>query len=64
MDYNEKFMHEAIALSISNIDKGGGTFGAVIVTVGDIVAKGAHDVTLLHDPTAHAEVTPIRSACQ
>ena len=31
MSYDEKFMHEAINLSIENIDKGGGPFGAVIV---------------------------------
>ncbi len=64
MSYDEKFMHEAINLSIENIDKGGGPFGAVIVKDGKVVATGANGVTLNNDPTAHAEVTAIRNACQ
>lgn len=59
----EKFMRQAIALSIENIDKGGGPFGAVIVRNGEVVATGVNRVTASHDPTAHAEVSAIRSAC-
>lgn len=43
---------------------GGGPFGAVITKNGKIVAKGANKVTINNDPTAHAEVTTIRKACQ
>src|ERR1035437_594705 len=62
MDYNKKFMRKAIALSVDNIKKGGGPFGAVIVKDGKIVATGVNRVTANTDPTAHAEVNAIRKA--
>jgi guanine deaminase len=62
MDYNKKFMRKAIALSIENIQKGGGPFGALIVKDGKIVATGVNRVTANTDPTAHAEVNAIRKA--
>jgi guanine deaminase len=62
MDYNELFMRKAIALSIENIQLGGGPFGAVIVKDGKIVATGVNRVTANTDPTAHAEVNAIREA--
>lgn len=55
-------MRKAIALSIENIQKGGGPFGAVIVKDGKIVATGVNRVTANTDPTAHAEVNAIRKA--
>ena len=62
MEYNKKFMRKAIALSIQNIQKGGGPFGAVIVKDGKVIATGVNRVTRNTDPTAHAEVTAIRKA--
>jgi tRNA(Arg) A34 adenosine deaminase TadA len=59
----EDFMREAIALSVESVERGGGPFGAVIVRDGQIVARGSNSVTLLSDPTAHAEVSAIRAAC-
>ncbi len=59
---SENFMQEAISLSIENIKKGGGPFGAVIVKNGSIIARGVNRVTCNNDPTAHAEVTAIREA--
>ena len=59
----EDFMREAIALAEESVRKGGGPFGAVIVKDGRIVARGSNSVTLLNDPTAHAEVSAIRAAC-
>lgn len=56
-------MREAISLSCESVRQGGGPFGAVIVKDGKIVARGSNSVTLLNDPTAHAEVTAIRAAC-
>ena len=53
----------AIELSKESVAKGGGPFGAVIVRNGEVVAAGSNSVTLLNDPTAHAEVTAIRNAC-
>jgi guanine deaminase len=35
----------------------------VIVAGGKVVARGVNRVTLLHDPTAHAEIVAIREAC-
>ena len=40
MSYDEKFMHEAIHLSIENIDIGGVPFGAVVVDDDTVVATG------------------------
>ena len=64
MNYNEKFMHLAIELSINNIDNGGGPFGAVIVKNGIVVATGVNLVTINCDPTAHAEILAIREAAR
>lgn len=58
-----KFMERAILISIRNVEAGGGPFGAVIVKDGRIIAEGVNTVTLTNDPTAHAEVNAIRSAC-
>ncbi|MFI3320309.1 MAG: nucleoside deaminase [Rikenellaceae bacterium] len=60
----EKFMQEAINLSIESIAKGGGPFGAVVVKDGEIIAKASNSVTIDNDPTAHAEVNAIRAACR
>ena len=57
-------MQLAIDLSVENVANGGGPFGAVIVRDGEVVATGANRVTANNDPTAHAEVTAIRAACQ
>lgn len=59
-----RFMEMAIRLSEENVDMGGGPFGAVIVRGGQIVATGTNRVVPNNDPTAHAEVMAIRSACQ
>ena len=64
MDYNKKFMRKAIALSVENIQKGGGPFGAVIVKDGKMIATGVNRVTANTDPTAHAEVNAIRKAAK
>ncbi|HBS88413.1 MAG TPA: tRNA-specific adenosine deaminase [Bacteroidales bacterium] len=55
-------MDEAVRLSVENVKKGGGPFGAVIVKNGKIIARGVNMVTMLNDPTCHAEVTAIREA--
>ena len=56
-------MREAIALAVKNVADGGGPFGAIIVKDGKVIAEGWNRVTSTNDPTAHAEVTAIRSAC-
>ncbi len=58
------FMAEAIRLASENVKSGnGGPFAAVIVKNNQIIATGVNRVTSSNDPTAHAEVTAIRNAC-
>ena len=58
-----KYLKLAIEIATSSVEKGGGPFGAVIVKNDTIVASSANSVTSDNDPTAHAEVNAIRSAC-
>src|SRR5574344_583823 len=58
------YIKRAIDLAVENVKKGGGPFGAVIVMNGEIVAEGVNRVTANNDPTAHAEVNAIRTACK
>ena len=67
MEITEKdreFMREAIRLADDSIKKGGGSFGAVIVKDGEIIAGSSNSVTIDNDPTAHAEINTIRKACR
>lgn len=64
MEKDKRFMQRAIDLSVENVKNGGGPFGAVIVKNGEIIAEGVNRVTANNDPTAHAEVSAIRAACQ
>ncbi|KUF21758.1 nucleoside deaminase [Bacillus safensis] len=62
---HEDFLQRAIDLAVEGVNSGtGGPFGAVIVKDGQIIAEGSNNVTTSNDPTAHAEVTAIRNACQ
>ena len=62
---DQRHLARAIELSREHMDKGaGGPFGAVIVRDGEVLAEGWNQVTSANDPTAHAEVTAIRRACQ
>jgi len=58
----EVFINRAIELSM--IQTEGGPFGAVVVQNHKIVGEGWNQVTGLNDPTAHAEMQAIRSACK
>jgi guanine deaminase len=59
-----RWLARAIELATENVANGGGPFGAVIVRDGELVAEGQNRVTASLDPTAHAEVSAIRAACQ
>jgi tRNA(Arg) A34 adenosine deaminase TadA len=62
---NPSFMHQAIELATGNVlSRAGGPFAAVVVREGKIIATGTNLVTATNDPTAHAEVVAIRSACK
>ena len=55
---------EAIDLAVGNAAVDGGPFGAVVVTADGRRFSGVNRVTADNDPTAHAEVMAIRSACR
>ncbi|WP_272507236.1 nucleoside deaminase [Salinibacter grassmerensis] len=58
------FLREAIEMAVQNVTTGqGGPFAALVVRDGEIIGRGTNVVTTLNDPTAHAEVTAIRRAC-
>lgn len=58
-------MLRAIELSRKNMQAGaGGPFGAVIVKDGIVIGEGWNKVTSSNDPTAHAEISAIRNACE
>jgi guanine deaminase len=61
----QALMRRAIRLSAERMRMGeGGPFGAVIVKDGKVIAEGWNKVTSSNDPTAHAEVSAIRTACE
>lgn len=65
MNDDDKFLERAIKLSRERMEANqGGPFGAVIARDGKILAEGWNMVTSSNDPTAHAEVTAIRRACE
>jgi guanine deaminase len=58
-------MKHAVYLALENVRSGaGGPFGAVVVRNGDLIATGVNLVTATNDPSAHAEVVAIRTACK
>ncbi|MGO4104814.1 nucleoside deaminase [Leifsonia sp. YAF41] len=59
-----QLLARAVDLAIENVRNNGGPFGALVVTADGRVFEGVNRVTATLDPTAHAEVTAIRSACQ
>lgn len=59
------FMREANRLAAENVTKNNGApFACLIVKDGIVVARGVHSVAKSLDPTAHAEMNAIRSACE
>ncbi|MCU1425398.1 MAG: cytosine deaminase [Microbacteriaceae bacterium] len=63
-EVDARWLARAIELATDNVANHGGPFGAVIVRGGVLLAEGQNRVTASLDPTAHAEVTAIRAACQ
>lgn len=63
--HHRRFMERAIELARRNLDEClGGPFGAVIVRDSEIIAESQNLVTSANDPTAHAEISAIRKACE
>ena len=60
-----KYLRRAIELaSVHSVSGNNGPFGAVIVKDNQIIGEGWNRVIELNDPTAHAEINAIKSACQ
>jgi guanine deaminase len=65
----DKWMHIACDEATASVQRGGGPFGAVVLQIdednGRVLRywKAHNQVTAISDPTAHAEVMAIRSAC-
>jgi guanine deaminase len=65
MSQHDDWMRRAVAISAEKMRAGcGGPFGAIIVRDNKIIAEGFNQVTSANDPTAHAEVVAIRTACR
>jgi len=64
-DQQKYFLEKAIELSRFGMQIGqGGPFGCLIVKENEIIGEGHNMVTVLNDPTAHAEIVAIREACK
>jgi guanine deaminase len=64
MDHDARFLARALELAVKGSEMNeGGPFGAVIVREGKIIAEGWNRVVISRDPTAHAEIGAIRTAC-
>lgn len=62
---DKHFLKIAANLAIQNVKENkGGPFGAIVVKNGEIISSGCNCVSSTNDPTAHAEVTAIRNACE
>lgn len=59
----DEFIQRAVRLALENAAAGQLPFGAVVVRDGQVLATGVNTSLRDHDPTAHAEVAAIRTAC-
>lgn len=60
---DEEMMRRCLDLARVALEKGDSPVGSLIVKNGRIVARGIEAVKARSDPTAHAEVEALRSAC-
>jgi guanine deaminase len=63
-DDDATHLRRAIELAVVNAEAGQLPFGAVVVRNGKVLSTGVNTSLRHHDPTAHAEVEAIRSACR
>jgi len=59
-----QYLGKAVEIASNNVRNAGGPFGAIVVAADGQIFEGVNRVTANNDPTAHAEVTAIRTACQ
>lgn len=60
---DEGYMRHCLALAEAALAKGEVPVGAMVVHEGRVLGEGVEATQALHDPTAHAEVLAVRSAC-
>ncbi|SNR59769.1 tRNA(Arg) A34 adenosine deaminase TadA [Maribacter sedimenticola] len=63
-DNANRYMQRAIELAKLGKENEGGSFGAVIVRNGTVLAEGFNKVKALSDCTQHAELLVIQEACR
>jgi tRNA(adenine34) deaminase len=61
---HERYMRRCLELARAALARGDVPVGAVIVDEDRIVGEGTESTRVLADPTAHAEVLAVRTACQ
>jgi tRNA(Arg) A34 adenosine deaminase TadA len=64
MTPDERFMSEAIRLSVLAVEHGNEPFGAVLVKDNQVVFTNENQIHSMHDPSFHAEAGLIRRFCQ
>lgn len=65
MKTHKEYLSLAVEEALNGIRaQEGGPFGAVIVRDGQILGRGHNRVVCTNDPTAHAEISAIREACE
>jgi tRNA(Arg) A34 adenosine deaminase TadA len=61
----QRFLTQAVALANENVrERRGRPFGAVLVKDRQVLATGVNEIAVTGDPTAHAELQAIRTACR
>jgi guanine deaminase len=61
----ERYLRMAIEEAVRGVRAGrGGPFGALVVQGDRVLAAACNEVTSRNDPTAHAEIQAIRTACE
>lgn len=63
LDHARLFAAQALELARLAAALGEVPVGAIVVHQGRVIGKGHNQPRGLHDPTAHAEIVAIRSAC-
>jgi len=64
MASDENFVRRCLELGRIALDGGDAPVGSLILYEGDILAEGIESVKSNCDPTAHAEILAVKSACE
>ncbi len=59
-----QFIREALVEARVAYERGEIPVGAVVVRNGAVISRGRNDTARHNDPTAHAEICAVRSACE